>query len=79
MLTHYILAGATFLALFIMFLVIARTLNTIINLLSKLEYVIQKEYDLKKELVEVRKMMAEQRGESMPDARGPATQPGSLP
>jgi hypothetical protein len=70
MFAHYALAGATFIALFVMFLVIARTLNTIINLLIKLEYLVQKEYDLKKELIEVRRLMDEEAKEKA--AEGPA-------
>ena len=42
-----------------MFLVISRTLNNIINMLIKLQYLVQKDYDLKKELLEVRSLMAE--------------------
>lgn len=57
MLPHYLLAGATFILLFVMFLVIARTLNSIINLLIKLEYLVQKEYDLKKELLDVKRLL----------------------
>jgi SNF family Na+-dependent transporter len=75
MLAHYILAGAMFIAVFIMFLVIARTLNSIINLLTKLEYLVQKEYDLKKELVEVRKLMEEKPVESAPDAKPAPAKP----
>jgi hypothetical protein len=68
MLAHYILAGATLLVVFVMFLVIARTLNSIINQLIKLEYVIQKEFDLKSELLEVRKLMEERPEEPPPGA-----------
>jgi hypothetical protein len=42
-----------------MFLVISRTLNNIINLLIKLQYLIQKDFDLKKEVLEVKALMAE--------------------
>ena len=63
MLPHYLLAGATFILLFVMFLVIARTLNSIINLLVKLEYLVQKEYDLKKELLDVKRLIDEENRE----------------
>jgi hypothetical protein len=45
MIYHYLFCGAAFLALFILFLVISRTLNNIINHLSKLEYVITREHE----------------------------------
>jgi hypothetical protein len=59
MLPHIALAVIAFIAIFIMFLVISRTLNNIINLLIKLEYLVQKEYDLKKETLEVQRLMEE--------------------
>ena len=57
---HYILAGCTLVLVFIMFLVISRTLNNMVNLLVKLEYSLQKEFDLKQEALEVRRMMEEE-------------------
>jgi hypothetical protein len=60
MLAHYILAGFALAAIFIMFLVIGRTLNNIVNLLIKLEYLLQKEFDLKKETLEVQRLMDDQ-------------------
>ncbi|MBN2037330.1 MAG: hypothetical protein JW768_11355 [Chitinispirillaceae bacterium] len=63
MVAHYILAGAAFIAVFILFIVVARTLNNIINLLVKLEYLVQKEYDLKKELMEVHLLMEDEAAE----------------
>ena len=56
----YLLAGSTLLLVFIMFLVISRTMNNIINLLIKMEYSIQKEFDLKQEALEVRRLMEEE-------------------
>ena len=50
MLGHLILAAITLTAVFIFFLVIARTANTIINVLDRLEYLIRKEFELKKDL-----------------------------
>jgi hypothetical protein len=75
MLPHYLLAGATFIILFIMFLVVARTLNSIINMLVKLEYLVQKEYDLKKELLDVRRLMDEEASEKAAEIPGPKTGP----
>lgn len=65
MLGLYLLAGGTLLLIFIMFLVISRTMNNIINLLIKMEYSVQKEFDLKQEALEVRRLMEEEskRGE----------------
>jgi hypothetical protein len=59
MITHFILVSITLTAVFIMFLVISRTLNNVVNLLIKLQYLVQKDLDLKKEIVEVRNLMAE--------------------
>jgi hypothetical protein len=64
MVIHLILAGIALAAIFIMFLVISRTLNNIINLLIKLEYLIQKEFDLKKETLEVQRLMEDRPGPS---------------
>lgn len=59
MVAHYLLAGSTLIVIFILFLVISRTLNNMINLLVKLEYLLQKEIDFKQEVREVRLMMEE--------------------
>ena len=59
--TGQIIVGSlTIFMLFIMFLVISKTSNNIINLLIKMEYLLQKEFDLKKEALEVRRIMDEQ-------------------
>jgi hypothetical protein len=60
MIGHIIVATFTLFAIFVLFLVISRTLNNLINLLIKLEYLLQKEHDLKLEALEVRKLMDEQ-------------------
>jgi hypothetical protein len=77
MLAQYLLAGLTFTAVFILFLVLARTLNTIINLLVKLEYLVQKEYDLKQEQVEVRRMMEQRAAERNARNEEPPGEPES--
>jgi hypothetical protein len=60
MIGHFIVAAITLFAIFVLFLVISRTLNNLINFFIKLEYLLQKEYDLKLEAMEVRRMMTEQ-------------------
>jgi hypothetical protein len=57
---NYIIAGLTFVVVFILFLVISRTLNNMVNLLIKIEYSLQKEYDLRQEAFEVRRLMEEE-------------------
>jgi hypothetical protein len=59
-LAHYILIGFALFLLFIMFLVLSKTFNNTVNLLIKLEFLFQKEYDLKREALEVRHIMEEQ-------------------
>jgi sensor histidine kinase YesM len=56
----YFIASFTLFGVFVLFLVASRTLNNCINLLIKLEYLMQKEHDLKLEALEVRKLMEEQ-------------------
>jgi hypothetical protein len=60
MIGHIVVATFTLFAIFVLFLVISRTLNNLINLLMKLEYLLKKEHDLKLEALEVRKLMDEQ-------------------
>ena len=60
MIGHFALAGITIAFVFIMFLVISRTLNNMINLLVKIEYSLQREFDLKQEALEVRRLMDEE-------------------
>jgi len=60
MVGHIIIATFTLFAIFILFLVISRTLNNLVNLLIKLEYLLKKEHELKLEALEVRMIMEEQ-------------------
>ena len=60
MTAHLVLVLFTLLSLFILFLVISRTMNNTINLLIKLEYLFQKEFDLKQEALEVKRIMEQQ-------------------
>jgi hypothetical protein len=49
MILLYLLAACSFFLLFVLFLVLSKTLNNIMNNLIKLQYLLQKELDLKKE------------------------------
>jgi hypothetical protein len=70
MIGHFILVGLALAAVFIMFLVLSRTLNNVINLLIKLQYLVQRDFDLKKEMVDVRNLMAEDAAaENGPDGK----------
>lgn len=57
MISYYIVAVTTCFFLFIVFLVLSKTLNSIINELIKVEYMLQKEYEYKKEEVEISRMI----------------------
>ena len=57
MISFYFVAITTCLVLFIVFLVLSKTLNNIINELIKIEYMLQKEYEHKKELEDISKMI----------------------
>jgi hypothetical protein len=66
---HFFIAGATFACLFILFLVISKTMNNMINQLTKLEYLIQKEFEFRKETAEIHEMLEEKMAKA--DAREP--------
>lgn len=57
---YYIVAIFTLIVVFILFLVISRTVNNMVNLLVKIEYVIQREFDIRDEAVKVKKLMEEE-------------------
>lgn len=59
MVPYYILSGITLFGLFILFLVLSKTLNGIINQIVKIEYMLQKECEFRKEEKEIRRMIAE--------------------
>jgi|GEM_PF-1276448 hypothetical protein len=61
MIIHYFIAAGAFFGIFILFLVLSKTLNNIINQFTKLQYLLQKEYDLKKEQIAIAKLMEEQK------------------
>ncbi|MDO5575432.1 MAG: hypothetical protein Q4F84_00010 [Fibrobacter sp.] len=60
MTAHFVLILFTLAVLFILFLVISRTMNNTINLLVKLEYLFQKEHELKQEAFDVKRLMEQQ-------------------
>ncbi len=57
MVPYYILSGITLFGLFILFLVLGKTLNGIINQLLKIEFMLQKECEFRKEEKEIQLMM----------------------
>ena len=65
MLPHYLIGGAAFFGLFILFLVISRTLNATVNHLVKLQYLLQKELDMKKERLEITRLLEEEKAKAI--------------
>jgi len=63
MLPYYILSGITLFGFFVLFLVVSKTMNTIINHLIKLEYMFQKEFEFRKEEKEIKRMIQERLSE----------------
>ena len=63
MLPYYILSGITLFGLFVLFLVLSKTMNSIINHLLKLEYLFQKEFEFRKEEKEIKRMIQEKMDE----------------
>jgi len=57
MIPYYILSGITLFGLFVLFLVLSKTLNGIINQIVKIEYMLQKECEFNKEEKEIRRMI----------------------
>ena len=55
---QYILSGLTLFGMFVLFLVLSRTLNSVVNQLLRLEYLVQKEYEFKKEEHDIRAALA---------------------
>ncbi|KMQ52858.1 hypothetical protein CHISP_0079 [Chitinispirillum alkaliphilum] len=47
----------TIFVLFILFLVISKTMNNTINVLVKLQYILKKEWEIKSEALEIKKLM----------------------
>jgi len=66
MILMYVLALCSLFAIFVLFLVLSKTLNNIMNNLIKLQYLVQKELDYKKEQFAITKLMAEQKAQKKP-------------
>ncbi len=64
MMPYYILSGITLFGLFILFLVMSKTLNGVINQLLKIEYMLQKESEYKREEKEIQLMIEKNIAES---------------
>ncbi len=61
--TSLIIAAVAFAGLFILFLVISKSMNMIYAQLNRLHYLLQREYDYYQELVEVRRAMPSEEDE----------------
>lgn len=59
MITQYIISGSTLLGLFILFLVISKTVNNILSQLLKLEYMLEKEYEFREEESQIKRLILE--------------------
>ncbi|HEX2957921.1 MAG TPA: hypothetical protein VHO70_13895 [Chitinispirillaceae bacterium] len=57
---YIVLTSVTLFMIFILFLVVARTMNSIINMMIKTEYLLQKENELKTEALEVRRVLSQE-------------------
>ncbi len=53
----YIVSAFTLFMVFALFLVLSKTLNNIVNLLAKIEYLVGKETEYRKEAVEVQRLL----------------------
>ena len=60
MFTELLISLGAFVGIFILFLVISRTLNSIVNLLTKMDYLVRKEYDYRKEAIEIQKLLIDE-------------------
>jgi hypothetical protein len=80
---HFFIAGTACFGIFLLFLVLSRTLNAIVNHLVKLQYLLQKEYDMKKELLEINQLLEEENsssgGTDKPEDAGPERQSNAPP
>jgi cell division protein FtsX len=60
MITQVFIASSALFGIFVLFLVLSKTLNNIINQFVKLQYFLQKEYDLKKERLAIAQLLEEE-------------------
>ena len=63
MITQMIISVCSLIVVFILFQVISRTVNSIVNQLTKTEYLVQKEYDFRKEALEIKRVIKENQEE----------------
>ncbi len=59
LLAHYFVAGFLIVGLFILFLVISKTLNGIVNYLIRIDFLINTEFEFRREEMEVRRVLFE--------------------
>ncbi|MFW5960643.1 MAG: hypothetical protein ACOCSE_05945 [Chitinivibrionales bacterium] len=59
MIYEYLISGFTFIVLLIMFIVMSRTVNSVINYLLKVEYLLSREFEIIDEQREIEKLMKE--------------------
>jgi uncharacterized protein (DUF3084 family) len=59
MMIYYVISAVTLAGLFILFLVLGKTLNNVINQLLKLEYMLQKELEFRQEEKEITRLIDE--------------------
>ena len=75
----YVLAVLTFFAIFVLFLVLSKTLNNIMNNLIKLQYLLQKELDFKKEQLAINSILEEEKAKAKVVENVPEAEPASIP
>jgi len=54
---YYLISGFVLAALFVLFQILSKTLNAIINYLLQIEFLLQSEYDYRKEELEVQRVL----------------------
>lgn len=59
LMAHYFIAAFLIVGLFILFLVISKTLNGIVNYLIRIDFLINTEYEFRKEEIDVRRVLFE--------------------
>lgn len=54
---YYLISGFVLVALFVLFQVLSKTLNSIINYLLRIEFLLQAEYNYRKEELDVQRVL----------------------
>ena len=54
---YYLISGFVLVALFVLFQVLSKTLNSIINYLLQIEFLLQAEYNYRKEELDVQRVL----------------------